>query len=198
MSCSSQHCFDDARFSRSKPQISILVWKVWDWNHCRAAVYPDLPFHSHKATSWRSGVRIPAEQDIFLFFKTSISALVLAHSPGQWVLELFPSARRPGHEINHPRQSSAEVKNEWRYTSASPIRFRVMDRENFTYTLNWKGNRNSQRVPWLSWLFFFFFPIVKACLPSGKEFRRVADWAKVLCCLMLEKLCYRRWHRLTA
>ena len=33
--------------------------------------------------------------------------------------------------------SSAEIKNEWRFTSSPPIRLRGVDRENFIFTLNY-------------------------------------------------------------
>jgi len=36
--------------------------------------------------------------------------------------------KRPGREVNHSPQSSAEVKNEWSYVSTSPIRFHGVER----------------------------------------------------------------------
>jgi len=96
-----------------------------------------------------SGVRIPADQGIFLFLETYMSAL--GPYPFSWsmVTGVLYQRKAAGAWSNHPHPSSAEVKNAWRYTSASPLRLHVMDREKFTYTLNWKGNMNSQRVPWL-------------------------------------------------
>jgi hypothetical protein len=47
----------------------------------------------------------------------------------------FQGLKRPGREVNHPPPSSAAVKNEWRCTSAPPIFFNVVDRENFTFFL---------------------------------------------------------------
>ena len=41
-----------------------------------------------------------------------------------------------GHEFKHLSPSSAEVKNEWSYTPAVPIRLRGMDRNNFGFALN--------------------------------------------------------------
>jgi hypothetical protein len=38
----------------------------------------------------------------------------------------------PGHDVNHSRPSSAEVKNGWSYTSAPPICLHGVDREAFT------------------------------------------------------------------
>ena len=41
----------------------------------------------------------------------------------------------PGYDVNHsPSSTSAEIKNEWSYTSASPPCHCGMDREDFTYT----------------------------------------------------------------
>jgi len=36
----------------------------------------------------------------------------------------FPGVKGPGREANSSPPSSAEVKNEWKYTSTSPIRIR--------------------------------------------------------------------------
>jgi hypothetical protein len=38
----------------------------------------------------------------------------------------------PGREVDRPPQSSAEVKNEWSYSSTPPICFHGVDRDNFT------------------------------------------------------------------
>jgi hypothetical protein len=37
------------------------------------------------------------------------------------------------HDVANPHPSSTEVKNEWSYASASVIRFRGVDRENFVF-----------------------------------------------------------------
>jgi len=42
--------------------------------------------------------------------------------------------KQPGREINHLPPSTVEVKNEWSYTSSSPIYHCGMDREDFTFT----------------------------------------------------------------
>ena len=44
----------------------------------------------------------------------------------------LPRVKRPRPEINHAPASSAEVKNEWSYTSTPPIFLRIVGRENFT------------------------------------------------------------------
>jgi len=38
----------------------------------------------------------------------------------------FPGVKWPGHEADHPRPSSAEVKNSWNYTSIPPVRLHVV------------------------------------------------------------------------
>jgi hypothetical protein len=43
--------------------------------------------------------------------------------------------KRPRCEVKHKRFSSTEVKNEWSYTSSSPIHLRDMDKENFLFLL---------------------------------------------------------------
>jgi len=55
---------------------------------------------------------------IFLF--TAVSTLILGptQTPIQWVL----GVKRPGRKADHSPLSSAEVKNEWNYTSTPPIR----------------------------------------------------------------------------
>jgi hypothetical protein len=47
---------------------------------------------------------------------------------------LSPGAKRPGREVNHSPPSSAEVKNEWSYSSSPSIRLHSMDRDNFALT----------------------------------------------------------------
>jgi hypothetical protein len=66
----------------------------------------------------RSGVRVPAGAGNFLFITASRSALGPTQSPNQWVpVALSLGVKRPGREADHSPQSSAEVKNAWRYTS---------------------------------------------------------------------------------
>ena len=45
----------------------------------------------------------------------------------------FSGANRRERKVNHSSPSSAEVKNEWRYTSTPPYASMELDRENFTY-----------------------------------------------------------------
>jgi hypothetical protein len=42
----------------------------------------------------------------------------------------FPGLIRSGRDVNHSPQSSAEIKNEWRYTSSPLICLHGVDREN--------------------------------------------------------------------
>jgi len=71
----------------------------------------------------------------FLFPKTlqiGCEAPQASYSVG--TLGCFPGVRRREHEVNHSPPSIAEVKNEWRYTSASPICLHGVGRENITFT----------------------------------------------------------------
>ena len=45
----------------------------------------------------------------------------------------FPGLKRPGREVDLSPQSSAEVTNEWMYTSTPPIRPHVVDRDEITF-----------------------------------------------------------------
>jgi hypothetical protein len=42
-----------------------------------------------------------------------------------------PGIKKPGREVDHSPPSNAEVKNDWRCTSASPICLYAMKRDNF-------------------------------------------------------------------
>jgi len=44
----------------------------------------------------------------------------------------YPEIKRPEHIIDYAPPSITEVKNEWRQTSASPLRLHGLDRDNFT------------------------------------------------------------------
>jgi hypothetical protein len=44
----------------------------------------------------------------------------------------FPGVKRPGRETDHSPTSSAEVKNEFNYTSAPPLSLHGVDRHNCT------------------------------------------------------------------
>jgi hypothetical protein len=50
----------------------------------------------------------------------------------QWVS--FLRVKQPEREVNLPSPSSAEAKNEWSYTSSSPISLHGVDWENFNFT----------------------------------------------------------------
>jgi hypothetical protein len=48
----------------------------------------------------------------------------------------FPGVKRPGREVNHSPQSSAEVKNNWGYNyKLLPIHVHGVDWEHFTFFL---------------------------------------------------------------
>jgi hypothetical protein len=42
----------------------------------------------------------------------------------------FPGVERPGRDVDHPPPTSAEVKNEWSYTSSPQICLNGVDRDN--------------------------------------------------------------------
>jgi hypothetical protein len=45
----------------------------------------------------------------------------------------FPQVKCPGSDVYHTPPSSAVVKSEYSYSSAPPIHFHGMDRDNFTF-----------------------------------------------------------------
>jgi hypothetical protein len=47
---------------------------------------------------------------------------------------LSPGVKRPGREADNLLLSSVKVKNEWSYTSASPVHLHGVDENIFTYT----------------------------------------------------------------
>ena len=46
-----------------------------------------------------------------------------------------PGVKRPGREVDHSPPPSAEIMNEWIYTSAPSICLGSKDRDNFTFTV---------------------------------------------------------------
>jgi hypothetical protein len=59
----------------------------------------------------------------FHFSKASSPALGPTQPHIQWVPEFFPDAEGPERDIDQSPPSSAEVKNDWNYTSAPPYVF---------------------------------------------------------------------------
>ena len=49
-----------------------------------------------------------------------------------WVLVSFPRLKRPGHDVDHPPATRAEVKNEWKCNYTPSVCLRGMERETFT------------------------------------------------------------------
>ena len=45
----------------------------------------------------------------------------------------WPGVNRPGHDVDNSSPSSAEVKNEWSYTTTPPIWFHDVDKENINF-----------------------------------------------------------------
>jgi hypothetical protein len=70
---------------------------------------------------------------IFLYTTMPRMALGPIPPPVQWVPgALSLEVKWPGREADHSLLSSAEVKNEWSYTSTPPIRLRGMARSEST------------------------------------------------------------------
>ena len=64
-------------------------------------------------------------QKIFLFSKTSRRALGSTKPPVQWASKSYLGGKAAG-------AASAEVKNEWRYTSTPPLYLYAVDRDSVT------------------------------------------------------------------
>jgi len=60
-----------------------------------------------------SSIWILAGTRVFLFFKSFRVALGSTQLPIHWMLRFFPEVDWPGHKVDHPPPSNAEVKNEW-------------------------------------------------------------------------------------
>jgi hypothetical protein len=85
----------------------------WSWNNVVGI--------ATKLLAGRSRVRILAGARDLLFSKTSRPALGPTQHPIERVLGFFQGIKRPGREIDHSSLSTAQVKNEWSYTSTAPI-----------------------------------------------------------------------------
>jgi len=68
------------------------------------------------------GCIAPRILDLLLLTTVSRMGLRPTQPPTQWVRGAPLGIKRPGREDDHSPQSSAFVKNEWRYTSTPPIR----------------------------------------------------------------------------
>jgi hypothetical protein len=87
-----------------------------------------------------SRVRFLAGLGIFFFTTASRTALEPTQPPIQWVQGVLSlGVKRPGREAGHSPPSSAEVKNEWSYTSTPQYVFMawclVKHRENLPFYL---------------------------------------------------------------
>jgi len=69
-----------------------------------------------------------------IFFSCNFPGLAIAPSqpPSQWVFLLFPEGQVDG-ALGLSR-SSNEIKYEWRYNSALPIRLLNVDRDDFAFS----------------------------------------------------------------
>ena len=93
------------------------------------------------AIGWATGFLIPVGATSFLFSRTSKELLEPNVPPIQEEVcgggGLSPGVKYPGPYIFQLSSSSAEVKSEWSYTSASPIRLHRVDRDKFNFNWIW-------------------------------------------------------------
>jgi hypothetical protein len=83
---------------------------------------------------------IPGRDKRFPFFLMFRPHLRPSQPAVEWVpLVISPEVKRPGREIDHSIISSVDVKNEWSYTSASPIYLRGVGRDSFAFSLYRRG-----------------------------------------------------------
>ena len=74
-----------------------------------------LVFYSDLLTPGWCGFRIPVQVRDYFHFKTFRLAVGSTLLLIQWVLVLFPGAKRPVCEADHQSLSGAEVKSKWSY-----------------------------------------------------------------------------------
>jgi hypothetical protein len=83
------------------------------------------------------------EKEDFLFSKTSRPALGPIQLLIQWAPAFLPEGEQPGREVNPSPPASAEVKNEWSYTSTPATCFHGLERLNFTFTFVKEGGEGT-------------------------------------------------------
>jgi hypothetical protein len=96
-----------------------------------------------------SRVRIAAVKDV-LFSKSSVPGLGHTQPPLQWVPGFFSGAECV---VDRSRLSSAEVKNEWSYTSALPVHLHGVGRDKFNYLACFLPEKSISMVPTLELTF---------------------------------------------
>ena len=80
-----------------------------------------------------SALKFPLEMPDKKFFSTPNRPNKLWGPPslqGNKYQGSFPRVERPGRDVDHPPPLTAEVKNEWRYTSSPQIYLNGADRDN--------------------------------------------------------------------
>jgi len=87
------------------------------------------------ATGWtvRSSGLVKCKRQFFLHKEKSTPVPGHTQTPIRRVPVYLTLVKQPGQEGDHSPPSSADVKNEWRYTSAPRVRFHGLDRDNFTF-----------------------------------------------------------------
>jgi hypothetical protein len=93
-----------------------------------------LPQYSDYATGWAIWGLSPGMVKRVFSFPKRPDNLWIRPSPlfsGYW--DSFPGLKRPGCEVDHSPLSTAGVKNEWRYSPASPVCLNGVDRGNSSF-----------------------------------------------------------------
>jgi len=93
----------------------------------------------------RSSVRTPSQaRDFSLLQNISTGSVVhpASYWNGTWVLFWV---MRSGHEADYSPPPSAEVKDEWSYTSTSPLSFHSVDRYSLTFFFPHLNQRKSEK-----------------------------------------------------
>jgi len=81
----------------------------------------DSRFRIHVLNTPRNGrfmVPVPAETRDIFFFTSSTPIMGSTQPPAQWAQDFSLSGKQWGREFDHSPPYSADVKNEYRYTSA--------------------------------------------------------------------------------
>ena len=68
------------------------------------------------------------------------------------------AVKRPGHEAGRSSMSSAEVKDDWSYTSTPPIRLHDVDSEMLLYLITQTHLTNPSEISILVRLYYFSLP----------------------------------------
>lgn len=84
----------------------------------------------------KAGGRIGVGRRHFFSFKTPRPALECTHFPVQCVPDFFQGVYRLRREVNHSPPSTAEINNQWIFTSTPLYTFKAWTGKNLSY-LSW-------------------------------------------------------------